>query len=422
MKKKKSKANKKKKNEKDNEKEMPKEIGVYNDFLVFEKIDNINDNILKKLEKEYLGSKKESDKRESRFSSLFKELIEMDKKAHPEDEKEKDKKKEEKKENNDNNQNKIIEETLNDINNINFFEKINDDNNNINKIEDKTNDNIYNSNNNINKNYFYSTTFSNNNNECNITGIDYRNTFFPNLGNFSQNNKMSLNSNSSSGSGSRGNSTNDTGYTGYSSFSNKSTFKNSIDINKNTINDNKISINDNKNIINENNNLQEILFDPNVNISKILSLEDKRTTIMIKNIPNKFTRSLLLSTIDQNFKGTYDLFILPTDGNRNKNFGYSFINFTSSYFIPYFYFMFNNKKWSSTNSKKICEITYSKVQGRSNLISYYANKIIFYNNVQEVTNEQRYLIPNDYKEIFIKLFPKHPIEEYNFYFITKMPT
>ena len=184
---------------------------------------------------------------------------------------------------------------------------------------------------------------------------------------------MSLNSNSSSGSGSRGNSTNDTGYTGYSSFSNKSTFKNSIDINKNTINDNKISINDNKNIINENNNLQEILFDPNVNISKILSLEDKRTTIMIKNIPNKFTRSLLLSTIDQNFKGTYDLFILPTDGNRNKNFGYSFINFTSSYFIPYFYFMFNNKKWSSTNSKKICEITYSKVQGRSNLISYYAN-------------------------------------------------
>ena len=84
--------------------------------------------------------------------------------------------------------------------------------------------------------------------------------------------------------------------------------------------------------------------------------------------------------------------------------------------------MFNNKKWSSTNSKKICEITYSKVQGRSNLISYYANKIIFYNNVQEVTNEQRYLIPNDYKEIFIKLFPKHPIEEYNFYFITKMPT
>ena len=84
--------------------------------------------------------------------------------------------------------------------------------------------------------------------------------------------------------------------------------------------------------------------------------------------------------------------------------------------------MFNNKKWSSTNSKKICEITYSKVQGRTNLILYYANKIIFYNNVQEVTREQKYLIPNDYKEIFINLFPKQPIEEYNYYFLTKMPT
>jgi hypothetical protein len=163
-------------------------------------------------------------------------------------------------------------------------------------------------------------------------------------------------------------------------------------------------------------------FEPHVDISKVLSLEDKRSTIMIKNIPNKFNRAILLSTIDINFKGTYDLFILPTDGNRNKNFGYSFINFTSSYFIPYFYFMFNNKKWSSTNSKKICEITYSKVQGRDNLISYYANKIIYFNNVKEVNSEQKYIIPNDYKNLFVQLFPNQIIEEYPFYFTTKIPT
>ena len=34
---------------------------------------------------------------------------------------------------------------------------------------------------------------------------------------------------------------------------------------------------------------------------------------MIKNIPNKFTRDLLLNLINQNFKYAYDLFILPTD-------------------------------------------------------------------------------------------------------------
>ena len=218
-------------------------------------------------------------------------------------------------------------------------------------------------------------------------------------------------------------STNDTGITLYTnSFLNNSGNKNSFDSNKNNINENKNTIYENKNTIYENNNIQEYYFEPNVDIYKVLSLEDRRTTIMIKNIPNKFNRAILLSTIDINFKGTYDLFILPTDGNRNKNFGYSFINFTSSYFIPYFYFMFNNKKWSSTNSKKICEITYSKVQGRDNLISYYANKIIYFNNVKEVNSEQKYIIPNDYKNLFVQLFPNQIIEEYPFYFTTKIPT
>jgi hypothetical protein len=267
----------------------------------------------------------------------------------------------------------------------------------------------------------YSTTFSQNKmNENKISELQYTKTFFPNVENFSQSNKMSINSNSS---GQNISSTNDTGITLYTnSFLNNSGNKNSFDSNKNNINENKNTIYENKNTIYENNNIQEYYFEPNVDIYKVLSLEDRRTTIMIKNIPNKFNRAILLSTIDINFKGTYDLFILPTDGNRNKNFGYSFINFTSSYFIPYFYFMFNNKKWSSTNSKKICEITYSKVQGRDNLISYYANKIIYFNNVKEVNSEQKYIIPNDYKNLFVQLFPNQIIEEYPFYFTTKIPT
>ena len=168
--------------------------------------------------------------------------------------------------------------------------------------------------------------------------------------------------------------------------------------------------------------MKETNFEPNVDINNILSLKDVRTTIMIKNIPNKFSRELLLSTIDQNFKGTYDLFILPTDGNKNKNFGYSFINFTSCYFIPFFYYMFNRKKWSSTNSQKICEITYSKVQGRENLIAHYPNKIIHFNAVKNLNDEQKYIIPNEYKMFFTKIYPKEKIEEHKFYFVTKMPS
>ena len=408
---KKGKANSKSPKEKEpNEKEIPKEIGTFHDFLVFEKSNKIEENNildLSKLESDislFHNLKNEPKPKESRFSNLFKEIVENDKKVAMEAQKEDRKvdKKEDKKE-------EVVVPQKEDNIEIKQNEEINKD---INKY---------------NNNYFlYTTTFSKNKfDENNITELNYTNTFLPNLGNFSQNNKMSITSNLS---WPYGNSTNDTMFTGYTnSFSNKS--KNSFDNYKNNSYENRISlnknlnsINDNKNTINEKyNNFQEKNFEPIVNIKKVISLEDKRTTIMIKNIPNKFSRELLLSTIDQNFKGTYDLFILPTDGNKNKNFGYSFLNFTSSYFIPYFYFMFNDKKWSSTNSKKICEITYSKVQGRANLISYYANKIIFYNNVNEITPDQKYIIPNDYKSIFTQLFPSQEIEEYKYYFITKMP-
>ena len=166
----------------------------------------------------------------------------------------------------------------------------------------------------------------------------------------------------------------------------------------------------------------EKVMDLNLDINKVFSLEDKRSTIMIKNIPNKFNRELLLNIINSNFRGTFDLFILPTDINKFKNFGYAFINFTSSYYIPYFYFMFNGKMWSSTNSQKVCELTYSKVQGKENLLAHYPSKIIYLNEeAKNVTPEQKYIIPNDYKLIFHKFFPNQTIEEYKFYFITKLP-
>lgn len=41
--------------------------------------------------------------------------------------------------------------------------------------------------------------------------------------------------------------------------------------------------------------------------------EEKRTTLMVKNIPNKYTQEMLLDTISERHKGLYDFFYLPID-------------------------------------------------------------------------------------------------------------
>jgi len=69
-----------------------------------------------------------------------------------------------------------------------------------------------------------------------------------------------------------------------------------------------------------------------------------RTTLMIRNIPNKYDLTLILQTIDKNHKGKFDFFYLPIDFSNRCNFGYAFINFTNAKYIKDFYLEFNGKK------------------------------------------------------------------------------
>ncbi len=139
--------------------------------------------------------------------------------------------------------------------------------------------------------------------------------------------------------------------------------------------------------------------------------------MMIKNIPNKFTTEMIKSILSYNFNYTYDVLIIPTDTNKIKNFGYGFINFINSYYIPSFYYMFNGSNWCGTNSKKICEITYSKIQGKNQLIKHYPNKIIYFHkegeNFLKINTQKIFLIPNIYKNYYISLYPNSQIINQN---------
>lgn len=110
-----------------------------------------------------------------------------------------------------------------------------------------------------------------------------------------------------------------------------------------------------------------------LNLHAIRMHTDSRTTLMIRNIPNKYTQKMLLQSVDDTHQGLYDFFYLPIDFKNQCNVGYSFINFIEPISIVSFYMKFHNKKWDKFNSEKVCEITYARIQGKDNLISHFQN-------------------------------------------------
>ncbi|KAI9121261.1 hypothetical protein K1719_008294 [Acacia pycnantha] len=110
-----------------------------------------------------------------------------------------------------------------------------------------------------------------------------------------------------------------------------------------------------------------------LDLDKIKSGEDARTTLMIKNIPNKYTSKMLLAAIDENHRGTYDFLYLPIDFKNKCNVGYAFINMLSPSLIIPFCETFNGKKWEKFNSEKVASLAYARIQGKAALVGHFQN-------------------------------------------------
>ncbi|XP_031130518.1 protein MEI2-like 5 [Ipomoea triloba] len=110
-----------------------------------------------------------------------------------------------------------------------------------------------------------------------------------------------------------------------------------------------------------------------LDLDKIRTGGDARTTLMIKNIPNKYTSKMLLATIDENHRGTYDFLYLPIDFKNKCNVGYAFINMLSPSLIIPFYEAFNGKKWEKFNSEKVASLAYARIQGKGALVAHFQN-------------------------------------------------
>jgi len=112
-----------------------------------------------------------------------------------------------------------------------------------------------------------------------------------------------------------------------------------------------------------------------LHIEQILDGIDTRTTVMIKNIPNKYTQKMLLERIDTKHANRYDFFYLPIDLKNNCNVGYAFINMSDPFFVVSLYEDLHGQTWERFNSDKICELTYGRIQGKHALVDNFQSAV-----------------------------------------------
>lgn len=115
-----------------------------------------------------------------------------------------------------------------------------------------------------------------------------------------------------------------------------------------------------------------------IDVPNLIDGTDTRTTLMVKNIPNKYDQEMLLVAVNKSHLGSYDFFYLPIDFKNKCNVGYAFINFVDPRKIPSFYNEFNNKKWEKFNSEKVCQISYARIQGKISMIDHFKNSSLMF--------------------------------------------
>lgn len=115
-----------------------------------------------------------------------------------------------------------------------------------------------------------------------------------------------------------------------------------------------------------------------LDVDSVESGRDSRTSLMVRNIPNKYTQQMLLSEFAENGHGpgVIDFFYLPIDFKNKCNRGYAFINFVDYRDILPFHRRYFGKHWRTFNSDKICEITYARIQGKSAMLKRFENSAL----------------------------------------------
>jgi hypothetical protein len=99
-----------------------------------------------------------------------------------------------------------------------------------------------------------------------------------------------------------------------------------------------------------------------------------RTTVMLRNIPNRFSRETVLDDLllGSGFQGRFDFLYMPMDLAARSNIGYAFINFTSALAVIDFYNIYHEHAWERTT--KTCQVSFGRLQGKEALINQFKKR------------------------------------------------
>jgi len=126
------------------------------------------------------------------------------------------------------------------------------------------------------------------------------------------------------------------------------------------------------------------------------------TTVMFKNIPNVYSRNMVMELLDHaGFRSRYNFLYLPVDFRSRCNFGYAFINFVSEgdaeACMAHFY---GFSQWSVPSRKVASVVSSRPTQGLEACVERYRNSSVMHPSVPDeyrpvvLSNGQRILFPS----------------------------
>lgn len=142
-----------------------------------------------------------------------------------------------------------------------------------------------------------------------------------------------------------------------------------------------------------------------INLEDIARGKEKRTTIMIRNVPIKYTIQVLEKELEY-FNGKFDCLYIPFDNVNGGNKGYAFLNLVNPYHVLLFYEVFQGKSWSYFESKKICGLNFANFQGideiKKHAKNYKGKQPTFYINTNNNTSIE---VPKKYLNLILENNP-----------------